>query len=65
MSLRAAIASAFILSAALFTSPMAHPQSIEYRPDAKVWIIQAGEFTYAMGVNERNWLQSLYWGPRI
>jgi alpha-galactosidase len=44
---------------------MAHPQSIEFRPDAKVWIIQAGEFTYAMGVDERNWLQSLYWGPRI
>ncbi|HEX6496915.1 MAG TPA: alpha-galactosidase [Acidobacteriaceae bacterium] len=64
MSLRA-FAIAVILSAALFLSPMAHPQSIEYRPDAKVWVIQAGEFTYAMGVDERNWLQSLYWGPRI
>jgi alpha-galactosidase len=44
---------------------MAHPQSIEYRPDAKLWVIQAGDFSYAMGVDERNWLQSLYWGPRI
>ncbi len=64
MSLRA-FAIPAILSAALFLSPMAHPQSIEYRPDAKLWVIQAGEFTYAMGVDERNWLQSLYWGPRL
>lgn len=62
MLLRAA---AVILSAALFLSPMAHPQSIDYRPDAKVWVIQAGDFSYAMGVDEHNWLQSLYWGPRI
>jgi alpha-galactosidase len=45
--------------------PFARSQSIEYRPDAKLWVIQAGDFTYAMGVDERNWLQSLYWGPRI
>ncbi len=64
MSLRA-FAAAAILSSALSLSPMAHPQSIDYRPDAKVWVIQAGDFTYAMGVDERNWLQSLYWGPRI
>jgi alpha-galactosidase len=64
VSLRA-LAVAVILSAALFSNPMAHSQSIEFRPDAKVWVIQAGGFTYAMGVDERNWLQSLYWGPRI
>jgi alpha-galactosidase len=64
VSFRAA-ASAFILAAALFAVPSARSQSIEYRADAKVWIIQAGDFTYAMGVDERNWLQSLYWGPRI
>ncbi len=64
MSLRT-IAIAVTLLAAIVTTPMAHPQSIEYRPDAKLWVIQAGGFTYAMGVDERNWLQSLYWGPRI
>ncbi|HEY1889460.1 MAG TPA: glycoside hydrolase family 36 N-terminal domain-containing protein, partial [Steroidobacteraceae bacterium] len=63
MSLRPA--SAFLLAAACFAIPSARAQSIEYRPDAKLWIIQAGDFTYAMGVDERNWLQSLYWGPRI
>ncbi|HEY2003455.1 MAG TPA: alpha-galactosidase, partial [Acidobacteriaceae bacterium] len=65
MALRATLASALTLGAALFAAPSAHSQSIEYRPDAKLWIIQAGDFTYAMGVDERNWLQSLYWGPRI
>jgi alpha-galactosidase len=64
VSLRA-LAIAAILLAAIVTTPMAHPQSIEYRPDAKLWVIQAGDFSYAMGVDERNWLQSLYWGPRI
>jgi alpha-galactosidase len=64
VSLRA-VASAFTLAAALFAIPSARAQSIEYRSDAKLWIIQAGDFTYAMGVNEHNWLQSLYWGPHI
>ena len=65
MSLRAALAFAITLAATLFAAPSARSQSIEYRPDAKLWVIQAGDFTYAMGVDERNWLQSLYWGPRI
>jgi alpha-galactosidase len=58
-------ASAFLLAAACLAVPAARSQSITYRPDAKLWVIQAGDFTYAMGVDERNWLQSLYWGPRI
>jgi alpha-galactosidase len=65
VSLRAALAFAITLAATLFAAPSARSQSIEYRPDAKLWVIQAGDFTYAMGVDERNWLQSLYWGPRI
>jgi alpha-galactosidase len=61
---RSVISFAFALAAA-FTAHAARAQSIEYRPDAKLWVIQAGNFTYAIGVDERNWLQSLYWGPRI
>ena len=38
---------------------------IQYFPERKVWVLQAGEATYAMGVNERGELQSIYWGPRI
>ncbi len=38
---------------------------IQYFPERKVWVLQAGEATYAMGVNERGELQAIYWGPRI
>jgi alpha-galactosidase len=38
---------------------------IQYFPERRVWVLQAGEATYAMGVNERGELQAIYWGPRI
>ncbi len=44
--------------------PKAHA-AIQYDPDRKVWVLQAGETTYAMGVNERGELQSIYWGARV
>src|SRR5258707_7312435 len=39
--------------------------AVQYYPDRKVWLLQAGEATYAMGVNERGELQSIYWGPQV
>ncbi len=39
--------------------------AIQYSPEKKVWVLQAGETTYAMGVNERGELQSIYWGGRV
>ncbi len=39
--------------------------AVQYDPERKVWVLQAGEATYAMGVNERGELQSIYWGPRV
>ena len=27
------------------------------------WILNAGESTYVIGVNDQGMLQSLYWGP--
>jgi alpha-galactosidase len=44
--------------------PKAHA-AVQYYPEKKVWVLQAGEATYAMGVNERGELQSIYWGPRV
>jgi alpha-galactosidase len=38
---------------------------IQYFPERKVWVLQAGETTYAFGVNERGELQSIYWGQRV
>ena len=46
------------------TSPTAQA-GIQYYPERKVWVLQAGEETYAFGVNERGELQAIYWGPRI
>jgi alpha-galactosidase len=39
--------------------------AVQYDPERKVWVLQAGEATYAMGVNERGELQAIYWGPRV
>jgi alpha-galactosidase len=39
--------------------------SIEYSQDKKVWLLQAGEQSYAFGVNERGELQSLFWGAHL
>ncbi len=44
--------------------PKAHA-AVQYDPERKVWVLQAGEATYAMGVNERGELQAIYWGPRV
>jgi alpha-galactosidase len=38
---------------------------IQFFPEKKVWVLQAGESTYAFGVNERGELQAIYWGSRI
>ncbi|HTZ59465.1 MAG TPA: alpha-galactosidase [Acidobacteriaceae bacterium] len=44
--------------------PAARAQ-ISYNAERKVWVLQAGTVTYAMGVNERGELQAIYWGARI
>src|SRR5258705_211843 len=38
---------------------------ITFLDKKKVWVLQAGESTYAFGVNERSELQHLYWGKSI
>jgi alpha-galactosidase len=38
---------------------------IQYFPERKVWVLEAGETTYAFGVNERGELQAIYWGQRV
>jgi len=38
---------------------------INYDSDRKVWVLQVGPVTYAMGVNERGELQPIYWGAQV
>ena len=39
--------------------------AIEYSPEKKVWLLDAGEQSYAMGVNERGELQAIFWGGKL
>src|SRR5215471_1218840 len=39
--------------------------AIRFSPESRVFRIDAGETTYAFGVNEKNELQSIYWGGRL
>jgi alpha-galactosidase len=39
--------------------------AISYNTDRKVWVLQAGAVTYALGVNERGELQAIYWGAHV
>ena len=34
-------------------------------PDRQQWFLTSGESTYVVGVDERNMLESLYWGPAL
>ena len=55
----------FVTLFLLLSSWAAAHAGISYYSDPKVWVLQAGRATYAMGVNERGELQAIYWGPRV
>jgi alpha-galactosidase len=40
-------------------------RAVRFSPQSRVFRIDAGEATYAFGVNEKNELQSIYWGGRL
>ena len=47
-------------------SPLTHAATpITFDEKQRLWVLQSGEATYALGVNERGELQHLYWGKRI
>jgi alpha-galactosidase len=57
---------AMLLSAILLAPAGAFSQApVRYVPDARLWILDAGESTYVTGVNERDELQNIYFGKRI
>jgi alpha-galactosidase len=58
----------FSLFLALVTSTLCAGQSdsaVRFSQQSRVFRIDAGETTYAFGVNEKNELQSIYWGGRL
>ncbi len=38
---------------------------VRYLPNLKVWVLTTARTSYAMGLNERNELQFLYWGEKL
>ena len=67
LGLRAAPALALVLVLAAFalSLPAYAAPPILFLKKQKLWVLQAGEGTYAFGVNERGELQHLYWGKRM
>ncbi len=52
-----------LLLAALLSLPML--AQIRYLPDQKLWVLDSDHTTYALGVNEQNSLQNVYWGGKL
>ena len=53
---------------ALATSTLSAQQprsAVRFFQQSRVFRIDAGETTYAFGVNEKNELQTIYWGGRL
>jgi alpha-galactosidase len=49
----------------LLVHPARAADPIIFIEKKKLWVLQGGEATYALGVNERGELQHLYWGKRM
>ncbi len=54
-----------LIALLIWLSVPAARADIQYSPERKVWVLQAGESTYAFGVNERGELQAIYWGGTV
>ena len=46
-------------------APALAQSNIEFASDKKVFLLHAGEQSYAFGVNERGELQSIFWGGQV
>ena len=53
-----------ILACAIAVTAAAQP-AVRYQPKTKVWVLETEHTSYALGVNERNELQHLYWGKKL
>ncbi len=56
------------LLAALALFPLtglAQGAAVQALPGGGTWLLSAGEMSYAVGINELHYPQTLYWGPRI
>ncbi len=60
-----------LITAMIFAPVRAHGEGamssapVRYVPDLRVWVLSTGRTTYVMGLNEREELQTLYWGGKL
>jgi alpha-galactosidase len=55
----------FLLLSSLTAASLAAQQSVQYLPGQKLFVLDAGESTYAFGINERSELESVFWGGHV
>lgn len=39
--------------------------AVRYIPDLRLWVLRTERTSYVMGINERDELQTLYWGEKL
>ncbi len=54
-----------LLACASLAASACAQSSIQYSAEKKTWLLQAGEQSYAFGVNGRGELQSIFWGGHV
>ena len=59
------LAFAVIAVAVVSARAQSGSKSIRYLEDRKLWILHTDHTSYALGVNERNELQHMYWGNHL
>ncbi len=52
-------------AALLPLAAFAQDASVKVAPNGSEWLLSAGEMSYAVGINELKYPQTLYWGPRV
>ncbi len=55
----------FAMAAFLAMLPSVEAQPIRYLADKQLWVLESGESSYVVGVNELNRLQHVYWGKKL
>jgi len=53
------------VAAFLAMLPSVEAQPIRYLADKQLWVLESGESSYVVGVNELNRLQHVYWGKKL
>lgn len=54
-----------LVAIVLLALPVSSQTSVRHLAGEKLFVLEAGSVSYVFGINERNELQHIYWGPRL